>query len=46
MIRGHNEIFFPLNYFMGFEPLRDDQKPQRNRRGSKEASKVIMALLT
>nr|DAH97530.1 MAG TPA: hypothetical protein [Caudoviricetes sp.] len=46
MIRGYNNIFYPINYFMANNYCNYDGKGLYFREGSNKLSKVIMALLT
>lgn len=47
MIRGHNDMFYPMNYFMGYKPKAyTEEGIMAGRMGSNELCKVIMALLT
>lgn len=46
MIRGYNNIFYPINYFMANNYCDYDGKGLYFREGSNKLSKVIMALLT
>lgn len=49
MIRGKNDMFYPMNYFMGYNYQHyqnDRDHVKAHREGSNEFSKVIIALLT
>ena len=49
MIRGKNDMFYPMNYFMGYNYQHyhnDRDNVVAHRTGSNEFSKVVIALLT